>query len=254
MSVGKASIFMKLVNFKIISLVIVTYCLTLVALTPLSWVVPYLEGQLSQYGVKLENPRGTLWQGESLVKVQRLGEANLTWDVQALGLFLLKLPVDFEVQNKDLDVNGQLTASIGGLAVSQLSGYLDETAFETIYTSYRANLSGRLQLQDVNANMTWSQELGDASGQLTWSGGPVSLPVGRSVESFDVPTIYGVLTSDDQQWLLRARGSAQQTYLDASVTREGIATLSIKRELASDMSIPIPGSGASLFDVSQKVF
>lgn len=254
MSAGNPSIFMKLVNFKIIALVIVTYCLAMVALTPLAWIAPYIEGRLSQYGVQLENPRGTIWRGDSLVKIERLGEANVNWDVQALGLVLLKLPIKFEVQNKDLQVDGTLSASFGGLALNQLTGYIDESAFETVYRSYRANLSGRLQLQDVAASVKWSQELGDASGQLTWSGGPVSFPVGSSIESFDVPTIYGELMSDEQQWLLQARGSAQQTYLDAAVTRDGTATLSIKRELASDMSIPVPGSGSSLFDVSQKVF
>lgn len=244
---------MKLVNIKILALLVISYSIALIAMTPLSWLLPLVENRLTPLGVSVSQVEGSIWQGQGQISERTLGNAKVQWDIQLLSLFLLKAPIDLKVSNSYADLEGTVAISPFGLSVSELSGYIDEKAFQSVYQPYRADLSGRLQLSGVSADVSWGRKLGDASGQLSWSGGPISFPVGRSVQSYQVPTMLGELTSDDSQWLVDIKGQQDQQFIQAYLTREGMGTLSIKRVLATEMNIPLPGGGSSLFEVSQQV-
>jgi len=245
---------MKLVNIKWVTLLVISYGLALVVLTPLQWLLPWVTPKLATLGVTLEETEGSLWQGQSLVRWQPYGYAKVDWDVELLGLLLLKLPVQVSLENPQMAVTGRVTLKPLGLTVASLNGYLDDTLLAPIYTAYKATLSGRLQLDSVAASVGWGTKLGDLSGNLTWSGGPVGIPVGRSLQNYQVPTLFGQLASDKAGWGLTVRGDRQQDYMQMSLTPTGEATLSVKRALADDMAIQVPGNGSSLFDISQQVF
>jgi hypothetical protein len=245
---------MKLVNIKILALLVISYSFALVAMTPLTWLLPMVEPRVQAVGISLSEVNGSLWNGQALVKEKNIGSLNVQWDVKLGSLLLLKAPIEITASNSNLNVEGVVTLSPFNLSVSELNGYIDEAAFQSIYKAYRADISGRLQINSVAATMSWGKQLGEASGDLSWSGGPISIPVGRSTQNYEVPTMLGVVTSDDNQWVANINGSASQQYIQASLTQEGMATLSVKRILATEMNIPVPGSGSSLLDVSQQVF
>lgn len=245
---------MKLVNIKILAILVFSYSLSLVAMTPLSWLLPFVEGQLAPLGVKINQAEGSLWNGSAQITERTVGSVNVNWDVRLASLLLLSLPVDVEVSNAHMNVTGMVSAGFGGLKIADLEGYIDEKAAEPFYKPYRADLSGRLQLSDVSANVSWGRSLGDATGELSWSGGPISFPVGRSTQNFEVPMMLGQITSDDSAWRFDVKNTSDQQYIAATLSREGEANLSIKRVLATDMNIPIPSGGSSLFDISQQVF
>jgi hypothetical protein len=244
---------MKLVNVKILALLVITYSIALIAMTPLSWLLPLVENQLTPMGVRVSQVEGSIWQGQGQISERTLGEAKVQWDIQLLPLLLLKAPIDLRITNSHADLNGTVAVSPFGVSVTGLSGHIDEKAFQSVYQPYRADISGRLQLNGVSADVSWGRKLGDASGELSWSGGPISFPVGRSIQSYEVPTMLGQLTSDENQWLVDIKGQQDQQFIQANLTREGMGTLSIKRNLATEMKIPIPGGGSSLFEVSQQV-
>jgi hypothetical protein len=245
---------MKLVNFKLIALLIISYSLALVALTPVSWLLPLFEPRLQSVGVSLSEVDGSIWQGQGLVREKNIGYVNVQWKVNAASLLVLKLPIELTVSNSSLELQGELALSPFTVSVNNVSGYVDEVAFKNIYQSYRADISGRLRISELAAEVSWGNELKDASGELSWSGGPISIPVGRSVQDYQVPTMLGSISSDESQWLAEIMGSEKQEYIIASMNREGLATLSIKRILATEMDIPLPEGGSSLFDISQQVF
>ena len=245
---------MKLVNIKILALLVISYSIALVAMTPLSWLMPYVEPTLAAQGVRVSNVEGSIWHGKGLISERTIGSVNVDWDVNVISLVLFKVPINIHFSNGAMDLAGKIVLSPMSIAVQNVSGHVDEVAFKPLYQSYRADIQGRLQLEAVSAKMSWSRVLADASGDLSWSGGPISIPVGRSTQTFKVPTMLGVISSDESQWQVQVSSSTGQTYIFASLTREGLGTLSLKRELATDMNIPVPGSGSSMFDISQQVF
>ncbi|MDX1474645.1 MAG: type II secretion system protein N [Reinekea sp.] len=245
---------MKLVNIKILALLVISYSIALVAMTPLSWLLPYVQPQLAAVGVQLTDVEGSIWQGEGVLTERNVGSAQVKWDVNAIQIPLLRLPIDLHVTNNAADVHAIVTLTPFNLSVDNLNGYVDEVLFKSVYQTYRADIKGRLQLDNVHAKLSWNKSLGDASGALSWSGGPVSLPVGRSTQTFEVPTMFGQITSSDNQWGVNIAGANQQQYITAQLDGTGVATLSVKRVLATEMKISVPGNGSSLLDISQQVF
>lgn len=244
---------MKLVNLKILALLVISYSLALVAMIPLSWLQPLVEPRLNQLGVRLGQVEGNLWRGQSQLTERQLGTVSVQWDAHPSGMLLLSLPIDVKLTNAYLDVTGQVALSPLRLSLSQVSGYVDEKAFESIYQAYRATLSGRLQLDNVSADMGWNRSLGEVSGELSWSGGPVSVPVGRSVQSYTVPTLLGTLQSDESGWQAFVTGSDDTLMLEADLTRDWMATYAVKTALAQAMDIPLPDMGENLLKRSFEV-
>lgn len=244
---------MKLVNLKVLALLVISYSIALVAMTPLSWVFPLVEPKLNQLGIQVGAIEGTVWQGRGQISERNVGQLDLEWDVNAAQLILLKAPIDLTVSNADMDVSGQLTLSPFRMALSGVSGYVDEQAFSQIYEPYRATLSGRLQLSDVSADMGWRRKLGDAGGQMTWSGGPVSMPVGRSVQTYEVPTLLGNINSDEDGWKASVTGGDNVVMLEADLTRDWVVTYAVKSALADAMNIQLPDLGENLIKRSFEV-
>lgn len=245
---------MKYLNFKYILLFVVAYIIALVALFPIRWIVPSVTPLLSSAGLSVNQVEGSVWKGKAFVKHKQIGDITLQWQSKPLHLLRLALPMEIEATGQYFKVKGVVAPSVSGVEASGLTGYVDEQALEPFVSPYRINLQGRLQIDELAAHSSWKYELGEASGNLTYSGGPISVPVGRSQETYEVPMMLGELTSDEKQWQLQINGSDKQVFIVASLERNGLATLSVKRTLAEVMNIPLPAGGRSLFDVSQQVF
>ncbi|MEP4546342.1 MAG: type II secretion system protein N, partial [Saccharospirillum sp.] len=209
------------INLKLVVLFVGVYLLTLVATVPLSWVISFAEPSLRSAGVRLEQPQGNIWQGQSRVLVPNSPEFNLEWQVKPLGLLTARLPYDIRVSSPSLDVSGQIQVRPTGVGVEQVSGYVDEAAFAQITRSYNSTLQGRLVISDLSANAGWGGALGDASGELSWSGGPVEVPMGRSRQQFDVPQMQGEITSDDTAWRVAIDALDDTSLIRAQLSREG---------------------------------
>jgi hypothetical protein len=245
---------MKFLNFRYILLFLIVYVLALAAMFPIRWVLPSVSPMLASYGLSVSNLEGSLWQGNATVRHKMIDDIQLEWHSNPLHLLRLALPVDVAINNSHLDLSAKLAPSAFGIAVSNLSGYIDDQAIERYLKPYNIVLQGRLQFDNLSADSSWKLHLGDASGDLTFSGGPIAVPVGRSTQQYEVPTMLGTLTSNEQAWQLALAGTSAQEFIVASLEREGLGTLSVKRTLAEEMDIPLPQGGRSLFDVSQQVF
>jgi len=244
---------MKLINFKLVALFIVSYCLALAVLTPLQWILPIIEPYTKGAGISLNDASGTIWSGKLTVNEKMIGKTQVQWKFQPSGLFLMKAPFDISIQNPNMTLSAIVDIKPLGFSINSLEGFIDEKAFKSAYSAYRIDISGRLRLNEINADMSWSKELGSASGLLSWSGGPIEIPVGRSTQNYKVPMLSGVIDSNEDEWFVQINGDKKQDYIRATLTRSGMGTLSLKRQLATDMKIAVPGSGSSLFDISQQV-
>lgn len=245
---------MKLVNPRLLIVLLLSYALAMVALLPVSWLVPLFAEPLTRSGVQVKQPQGNIWQGSARVAEENIGEVALQWGLKWPLLLLLQAPFELRLSNNHLELSGVVAASPLGFSLSELNGYVDEQALAKLYQTYRADISGRLQLLDLAADVSWARRLGDASGQVTWSGGPLSIPVGRSQQTFEVPMMRGTLSSNSTEWLFDVRNNQNQQYITASLSADGLGSLSVKRELVADMNITIPGGGSSLLDISQQLF
>lgn len=242
------------IHLKLVVLFVGVYLLALVATVPLSWVISVAEPSLRSAGVRLEQPQGNIWQGQSRVVVPNSPEFTLEWQVKPLGLLTARLPYDVRVSSPALDVSGQIQLRPTGVGVEQVSGYVDEAAFAQITRAYNSTLQGRLVISDLSANAGWGGALGDAAGELSWSGGPVEVPMGRSRQQFDVPQMQGDITSDDTAWRVAIDALDNTSLIRAQLSREGQGQVTVQRAMAERLGVPVPGGRETLVEISQKVF
>lgn len=242
------------INIKLVVLFVAVYLLTLVATVPLSWVISFADPMLRSAGIRLEQPQGNIWQGQSQVLVPNSPEFNLEWQVKPMGLLTARLPYDVHLFSPALDVSGEIQVRPTGVGVHQVSGYVDEAAFAEITRAYNSTLQGRLVVSDLSASAGWGGALGDASGDLSWSGGPVEVPMGRSRQQFDVPQMQGQISSDDAAWRVAIDALDNTSLIQAELSREGQGQVTVQRAMAERLGIPVPGGRETLVEISQKVF
>lgn len=242
------------INIKLIGLFVLVYLVALVATTPLSWVKQYIDPVLQAQGVRLVELQGNLWRGSGQVQVPQQPIYQVEWQSQPLELFLARLPYQLSVSTPFVEVNGRVLLKPLGLAVENVSGYVDEGQYSRVLANFNAEIQGRLVFDEVAADSSWRLDLGEATGQLSWSGGPLSLRFGSSNQRFEVPQMSGVILSDDTAWRLNIAGLNGESFIESRLEREGTGVVEVRRVLADQMNLSIPGSSPILIELAQKVF
>lgn len=245
--------FMK-INIKLIGIFVLVYLVALVATTPLSWVKQYIDPVLQAQGVRLVELQGNIWRGSGQIQVPQQPAYQVEWRSQPLELFLARLPYQLSVTTPFVDVKGRVLLKPLGLAVEGFSGHVDEGQYSRVLANFNADIQGRLVFDDVAADSSWRFDLGEATGHLSWSGGPLSLRFGSSNQRFEVPQMAGVILSDDNAWRLNIAGLNGESFIESRLEREGTGVVEVRRVLADQMNLSIPGSGPILVELAQKVF
>ncbi|MFQ3231370.1 MAG: hypothetical protein ACI9DO_002758, partial [Reinekea sp.] len=155
---------MKYLNFKYILVFLVVYLLALAAMFPVRWVLPTLAPVMSSAGLSAEQVEGSIWQGQAVVKHKQVGDIQLKWRTKPLHLFRLALPFQVSMLGQYFDFEALVSPSVFGMAIDDLTGYVDEQALTPFLQPYRVTLQGRLQLDQLSAASSWGYKLGDASG------------------------------------------------------------------------------------------
>lgn len=241
------------INLRLVAFFFAVYLLALVAMTPLSWLRHFFDPALQAAGIRLEQLDGSLWSGEARLQAPQTAALQLRWQAQPLYLLTLRLPFHWQLSNTSLELAGRLTVKPGGASLAGVSGYIDDTAYAAVASSYGAEIQGRLRLDNVRMSAGWSAQLGDLAGELSWSGGPVTVPFGNRRQTFPVPQMQGLLSSDEAGWQVEIQALDQTALIDATLSREGLGSLSVKRALAERLDIAIPAGRETLFEISQQV-
>lgn len=251
---GMCTRLFKLIRPRLVAFFFAVYVLALLVMTPLSWLRQFFEPALNSAGVRLEQLDGSLWSGSAVLQTPQVRSLQVGWQAQSLALLILRLPFDIQLTNTSLNISGRLVVKPSGASLNAFSGYVDDTAFSAIAAAYGADIQGRLRLDDVALSAGWGGSLGDLEGDLSWSGGPVSVPFGTQVQTFQIPQMQGQLNSDDAKWQALVLAMDETPLIDAQLSRDGLGSLSVKRALAERLNLAIPAGRDTLFDISQRVF
>lgn len=242
------------INLKLIGLFLVVYLVALVLTTPLSWVKPYIDPVLQAQGIRLVDLHGNLWRGSGLVQVPMQPDYQVEWRSQPSELILARLPYQLSVTTPYVEIDGRVLLKLGGLALEGFTGYVDDGQYSRILADLNADIQGRLVFDEVSADGSWGLDLGEATGQFSWSGGPLKLRFGSSDQRFEVPQMAGMILSDDNAWRLNIAGLNGESFIESRLERNGSGVVEVRRVLADQMNLSIPGSSPILVELSQKVF
>lgn len=241
------------INLRLVAFFFAVYLLALLAMTPLSWLRHFFDPALQAAGIRVEQLEGSLWSGAARLQGPQLPVLQLHWQAQPLYLLTLRLPFNWQLSNTDIELDGRFTVKPSGASLDGVNGYLDDAAFTHIASAYGADIAGRLRLDDVSVSASWTATPKDLAGELSWSGGPVRVPFGNRDQSFQVPQLQGQLSSNANGWQALVLALDETPLIDATLSREGLGSLSVKRALAERLNLAIPAGRETLFEISQQV-
>ncbi|UPW18244.1 type II secretion system protein N [Agarivorans sp. TSD2052] len=159
-------------------LLVTVYLVSLVATTPLAVAINYLPIPKQ---VKLNQPSGSLWQGEILsVELPQLTLNRVSWDFKPASLLLGRLSAQLTLNDsKQLQGQGVVGMSFSGWFVKDWQ--LEAPAswlIEQVPLPLPLSLEGDIQLDLAEASQgsPWCEQL---AGQLRWLGPLVVTPLGE---------------------------------------------------------------------------
>lgn len=246
--------------FAYLAVFLFSFLVFLLALTPASFiwdrfVAPNVS--LAPYGVKVEQVQGRIWSGQVLFRVQGI-DTILTWDMQLSRLWLLRLPVELDLDSHAGTATASIVASPSGwdLQLDSLDAQL--SALNSALKRRRITLDGQLVARDIRASLEEGQ-LVSAEGRFSWSGGQIAYPVRRDLHEREVPDFSGRITTLEEgvTYIGISDSGSDFDPVEVSLMPDGVALLQVKRRLLDLVDEPWPSNSNErdvVFKVKKDIF
>ena len=238
----------------LVLITLLSFIVSLAATVPVSLIWKYVEPYVAIPGVKIAEPQGTLWQGQTQVTWQR-ETAQASWSISPWSLFLARLSSDIQVSGSGFDVTANAQLGPGGYSLTHVNGYVDDTLINPRLRAFKATLSGRFWLDELAAQGEWEKILTSASGEVRWTGGNVSYPVGRETRNPKIVQLVARLSTVDNVVRLSVEDPDNVPVVSGQVAEDGWATLNVHQHLMKVANERWPDNDRDIvFDMKQKIF
>jgi len=108
-----------------IILFLVSYGGFLIYELPSAWAIPRIDPQLVSVHAKLSDPRGSVWNGSGLLKINGTPLGRLTWNIGWWPLITGHVHAQLRLQGKDIQAHALIDAGRTVLLLTQLRGRAD---------------------------------------------------------------------------------------------------------------------------------
>lgn len=176
------------------------FVLFLLVTVPVHFAWKQIKPVIGRLPVVIENPTGSLWQGEASFTTAQLGKADLSWQLSPLGLLVGQAGIQFDLEADSLSVEGQLLASgiytgeVSNLELKETKAFLDSKILVPYLRPQRITLEGEFELSDLNLSIDVENRVfHELSGQLVFAGGEANVPGQRGQEQLTLPIMVAEL-------------------------------------------------------------
>ena len=236
-----------------------SYLLALVIYMPVSFAWQYAQNWLpkNELPVRVQQTNGTLWLGEALLQSRFLAGV-MSWELDPLN-FISDDPIvrlNFRSDKVDLKTKGM----INGTDLVRVDGDLkmDLSAINPMLKQHRLDLSGVLDIRQLQTLIdTNSGQPKEIKGLAKWEGGTVSYPLGRQVQTTDMPPLIGKFVQSGENIALDVSEEASGLLvMQAQLTPAGVVNIQIRKRLLDLAGAPWSGNSDPddiVFKIQQKV-
>ncbi|MDX1452529.1 MAG: type II secretion system protein N [Oleiphilaceae bacterium] len=184
-----------------------------------------------QFGVRIQEVQGRLWQGQALASVHNQ-PVLLNWSMRLSGLVQGHLPINFELESSAGDMLADLNLGLTEIELVVPRMELALKGLNPALRQQRLELDGELQAQGLRVVLRDGRPE-FAEGRLAWSGGDIAYPAGRAKHERTMPAFQGSLTTTEQGEIkLDIRDlSAQFSVIEALLTDDGVGLVQVRRRL-----------------------
>ena len=224
-----------------------------VAFAPLNFWQASLNELVSEDGVQFKQFEGRLWQGKASLRVNQLrGDIKLQWKMN--GIFE---PIDFQVVHKDMKAWGSVLPDSDEMTlwVDQLS--LSSELLNSLLEPYQAKVfGGNIVLDKLYGKWPYVESMPNKlRGNGYWEGGDLSYAVAKQRNSVSLDKVFFELININSVNQLKVTSIQGVPYINASVTGQGDAELSVMPAVFELINQPWTGEmDAPVFVMTDKIF
>lgn len=207
----------------------------------------------------LTDTRGTLWQGQANLLINRQALGMVHWDFAATSLLQLAPRYDWRLEGGGKHLNGSAAITLN-TAQASAQGSIDSSAINPMLQRYDIFVNGQFQLQPTR--ITWltdANQAADLDGQLDWSGGLVRYTLSGILRETTLPPLSAFLRMSDQnlpEAVVYVTGE-QTPLMMAALGDNGFVKVSITKLFTKLLGNPWPGSDpdhAVVIEVEEQIF
>lgn len=166
-------------KFKIILIVVLVYCITMVVNLPASVATDFIPKNMAQ----LQGVSGTVWHGhaeQAKVKANNLVVKDINWKMDWAAILKAKLAMDVSFDNgKEMSGKGVVGYGLDGASASNVMlDITSEKLLQLIPASLPVDLTGDFSasIKEVSQGQPYCQQL---DGLVVWHNAEVDSPVGN---------------------------------------------------------------------------
>ena len=226
---------------------IVAFLVFMVAMTPAALVYNTLRDNTLSTApdIAISNVEGSIWKGRTDVQFKHFPIITGSWQLSPLHLLAATARSSMTFNAQGLTGNAVIALNSQGGTVHQLSAIVQDTYLNPITVPYGLDLSGEVQLTDVNFGFD-QHWLTAAEGKLNWNGGIVHIQTPEKIHTVNLPALEGLLSQENQTVKLDIYESGNPL-MQIEIEPDGWARVAINYALVDLANLPLPvGNGARI--------
>lgn len=234
-----------------------SYSVFLGLTAPLEFLWPKVQPYLGRLPVQVELVTGTLWQGQTRVKIPQVGKVTGQWDIQISDLFAGQLAVKVDLVGDELKFNGIVRGTTEEIKVSGIEAFMSSRYLAPLLRQGKSSLSGDFELNDFNGIFSLNdKKILTADGRILFTGGDVSFPIDGKTISSKLPILIGDIKKPNENVEVAITNIDGQAIGDGYIQPDGWSGISIRRRFLDILGQKWPADvdeEAVIFEVSQKL-
>lgn len=189
---------------------VIAFLIFVILQIPASWLVLkfYKENN------SLQNIGGNIWNGQADWQKDQL-RGTITWNYRPLDLLLLKIAANTEIHSGNTQLKGIVGYSFGNFLAQSFNG---SVAPETLWNIQAWQWpSTDIQVKDLGFKYNKTTGFENVAGVLQWGGGELLYTYAQRQERMNVPSLKGMLISDNGKLILDVRDLRDQKLANLSL-------------------------------------
>ena len=240
-----------------------------VALTPLHFIWSFVEDEVQQLPVTIEQPSGTLWSGRTRLTsnnaAMRFEPTAVGWQVSPWRLLMGRLNLHLSIDSESVRIQGLLSGKLDFasrqpqfIQIDELGGYIDSSLLTPILNQQGARVTGSIELTDVGGRYNWAQrQIDQLAGQMSYSGGDIDFVANQQRVKSEIPAVFGALRMIDSVAEIAFSQLDSSPLARAYIQPDGWGGVAVRRRTLDIVGQKWQDDSATadtvVFEVSQKI-
>ena len=214
----------------------------------------------SQSLIQFSSPRGTVWQGTGIIKINNYLDSTISWSLPLLDILKLKPKILWNIESPTLILNGESVILMGEIKTST-KGKIASGQLNKIFAPYDVLLGGDLLIKTISITNKLNENflITNLTGDLHWTGGTVNYVLSKSSVTVKSPVFQLKLSNQIKGVIQAILNSPNYDYplMKAKLEPKGILKIQVSKGFTKIFGNEWPGRESDdqfILELEERIF